>query len=380
MREVVSLIPYVVRSIVRARVRTTTTLVGAALAMGLYSFVRVMDEGVAALASANAESQLVVFQESRFCPMTSELPMRYEGTIADVDGVREVLPTLLFVNSCRANLDLVTLHGVPDGDLRELHELRLVAGPQEVLTTRAGGALIGRRLADRRGAEVGERIRLGEVDVAVGGVFESDDPGLDNVAFVTIDQLALARDRAGTSTQFFVTLEDGVDAAAVGAAIDGRFQSDAVPTRTRTRRAFVSGAVAEIAEVLRFSRALGYLAVAVVVLILANNMLISIGARMQELAVLRAIGLPGAEGGALITLEGALLGLAGGVLGAAAVMTVLWWYPVTLGVEGHGIDFRANVAVLAETAVVAMGVGALAAIPSAVSRARGGFVGALRAE
>ena len=64
----------------------------------------------AALAEAQAANQpiLVVFQSSRYCPLTSSLPMRYADELRRMDGVDSVLPTLLFINSCRTNLDLVT--------------------------------------------------------------------------------------------------------------------------------------------------------------------------------------------------------------------------------------------------------------------------------
>lgn len=370
MRDVLSFLPYLVRSVTRARARTTLTVLGAALAMGLFAFVRSMDEGVSALFAESGERVLVVFQESRFCPMTSEIPLRYNDAIRGIDGVAEALPTLVFVNSCRSNLDLVTLHGVPDGDLSKVHEFDFVAGTVAAFRARSDGAIIGERLAKRRGAEVGERLRLGPVDVHVSAILRGDDPGIEDIAFVSIDQLGLARQRPGMATQFYVTLRPGADPEVVARAIDARFQTDVVHTQTRTRQAFVSGAVAEIAEVLQFARYLGYLAVVVVALILANTQFISTQARRPELSALEAIGLPRREIRALIMMESVLLAIVGGGLGALLVATVLYVHPVTLGVEGHGIDFRPSVLVLVQSLLAAAMTGLLAAIPSQLSLGR----------
>src|SRR5690242_13573104 len=112
MRELLAFLPYAVRTAMRARTRSLLTLLGAAMAMALFAFVRTVDDGVALLQKRADQPVLVVFQDSRFCPLTSELPLRYERAIRDVAGVADVLPTLVFINSCRSNLDLVTLHGV----------------------------------------------------------------------------------------------------------------------------------------------------------------------------------------------------------------------------------------------------------------------------
>ena len=75
-----------------------------------------------------------------------------------VEGTAAVLPTLLYTNSCRANLDLVTLHGVKEDALRAIHRLEAVEGDLTSGTARSDGALVGHRLAKRRGIRFGERL------------------------------------------------------------------------------------------------------------------------------------------------------------------------------------------------------------------------------
>ena len=46
MRELLAFLPYAVRTAMRARMRSILTLLGAALAMALFAFVRTVDDGV----------------------------------------------------------------------------------------------------------------------------------------------------------------------------------------------------------------------------------------------------------------------------------------------------------------------------------------------
>jgi len=357
---------YVLRTVLRARTRTLLTVLGASLAMALFAFVRTVDRGVDELARRAGQPVLVVFQDSRFCPLTSYMPVRYADTIRDMPGVQDVLPTLVFINSCRANLDLVTLHGVESEALDRVYDFEMLEGDLASWRNSSDGAIIGERLAARRGARVGERLRLGEVDVEVAGIMRGAAAGLDNLAFVHIDQLALVRKRLGAATQFLVKLEPGASSDDVAAAIDLKFRNDEARTDTKSMQAFVAGAVGEIGEVVEFARAMGYLAVLVVAMVLANTVFISAQSRAAEMGVLETIGVTKARLAFLISLEGVGLGLLGGLLGASAVTLYFALSPTTLGIEGYGIDFVPSFSVFLSTVGAALVVGALASIGPAV--------------
>lgn len=370
MRELLAFLPYALRTALRARTRSLLTLLGAALAMALFAFVRTVDDGVSTLEQRADQPVLVVFQDSRFCPLTSELPLRYQTAIRDVPGVADVLPTLVFINSCRSNLDLVTLHGVTDADLTKLYDLQVLSGSIDAWRTHSDGALVGERLAARRGLQTGQRVRLGEVDVQVSGIVRSETAGVANLAFVHLDQLGLARKRQGAATQFLVKVKDGADADAIAQAIDGVFKSDEARTDTKSMQAFVAAAIAEIAQLVEFSRWLGYLAVLVVALVLTNTVYISAQSRAAEMGVLETVGMTKPKLMALIAIEGIGLGMVGGAVGVGIVLLLLLLRPVTLGVEGYGIDLQPSWATAASCLLAALLVGAIASLPPAIATAR----------
>ena len=294
MRELLAFFPYVLRTAFRARTRSLLTVLGGTLAMMLFAFVRTVDSGVQDLSERTAQPVLVVFQDSRFCPLTSELPVRYERDIRKMEGVQDVLPTLVFINSCRSNLDLVTLHGVPHDQLESLYDLEVLDGSVADWRGRSDGALVGERLAERRGLRVGERVNLSEVDVHVSGIVRSDTSAIGNLAFVSLDQLSLARERQGAATQFLVKVSPGADPAEIASRIDDHFRTDEARTDTKGMQAFVAAAIAEIAEVVDFARWLGYLGVLVVALVVANTVFISAESRIGEMGVLETVGMQSA--------------------------------------------------------------------------------------
>lgn len=380
MRELFAFLPYVVRTTMRSRMRSLLTLLGAALAMMLFAFVRTVDDGVQELSRRSSQPVLVVFQDSRFCPLTSELPMRYTRSIADVPGVQAVLPTLVFVNSCRSNLDLVTLHGVTSEDLERLYDLQVLAGSVGAWRDQRDGALVGERLAERRKLTVGQRVKLGDVDVQVAGIVRSDSAAVGNLAFVHIDQLGLARKRQGQATQFLVKLAPGADAQQAAAAIDAHFRTDEARTDTKSMQAFVAAAIAEITQVVDFARWLGYLAVLVVALVVANTVFISAESRTGEMAVLETIGMTKGRLAGIVALEGIGLGVVGGALGTGVVIGLLAFFPITLGVEGHGIDLAPSRDAALHALAASLAVGTLASILPAIAVARRPLLLGVKAE
>jgi putative ABC transport system permease protein len=364
------LLTYVRRTVLRARTRSLLTVLGTALALGLFAFVRSLEAGVERLDRAADVPVLVVFQSSRFCPLQSELPTRYADEIRRMEGVEAVLPTLLYVNTCRANLDLVTLHGVATESLGDIHDLVAESGDLESWKGRRDGALVGKRLAERRGIEVGDRVQLGKVTVEVGGVVASRGGAFDNVAFVQLEPLQLARRLPGKATQFLVRVRPGTDVNALSRRIDETFAKDEQATDTKTMQAFVAAAVSEVTEVVDFGRLLGYLAVAVVVMILGNTVWISAQTRATELGVLETVGATKPLLAGLIVVEGVVLALLGGLLGVGAVALFLTMEPVTLGVEGYAIDLLVEPAVVALGLATSLVVGVVASVLPAAEALR----------
>jgi putative ABC transport system permease protein len=341
---VLKYLPYVRKNILGHRVRTAMTVAGTAVLLFLFLFVSSVQEGLDRLLNAR-DDKLVVYQAYRFCPSSSQLPVFYEDPIRDVPGVKDVLPVKVVVSNCRASLDTVVFHGVDPKHLpRARSHFRFRSGDWGAFAARTDAALVGRRIAERRGLTPGQSFTVAGVTVTVAGVFESDVSGEENVIYTHLPMLLNNRHHEEFHvTLYEVTLHDPQQSEQVAAAIDGkvrdRFQ---VPTETKPQKAHYQTALADLLDLIGMTRWLGLVCVGVVVVLVANSVVMAAQDRVKEHAVLQTIGYSGRRIFALMLAESCLISVAGGALGTAGCLAWLAWQPLSLSTEGVSIDFVAS--------------------------------------
>jgi putative ABC transport system permease protein len=379
---VLRFLPYVFKNLWRHRTRTALTVSGSALALFLFCFVGAVQEGLARLThDPQAERTLIVFQANRFCPFTSRLPEDYARTIAALPGVEDVVPIKVFMNNCRASLDLVVFHGLPAEKLRSARSLHLEAGSWDEFERRRDAALVGRAVARRRQLNVGDRFSIGAVTVTVAGVFTADQPAEENFLYTQLEflQRTPGLNSVGTVTQFEVRLAPGADANGVARAIDDRFRGGPVATDTRPKGVFEANAVADLADLIGLAHYLGYACVGLVLALVATTTLMAVQDRVREHAVLQTLGFTSRRIFGLVLAESVCVGLAGGLLGVVGALAVLTWSGLAVGTEGVTIVFRPSLPLLGIGLAVALAVGVLAGLMPAWRAARAEIVASLRA-
>ncbi len=372
--------PYVVKGLLRHLARTLLTVSGAAVALFVFVFIGAARQGVADMtAGPAAERVLVVFQANRFCPSTSRLPQTHARLIAEADGVRSVVPIQVFVNNCRASLDLVLLHGIPP-DLIGSRDIKIVSGDVSSFDSGGNAALAGRAVAARRGLKPGEPFTVGEMTVNVVATFTAATPADENVIYVPLAFLQRARGKGGVGlvTQFEVTLKDDADAEAVARDIDARLRDAGVATDTRPRGLFRQGVVGDLAELIGWAVWLGYACVVLVLALVAATATMNAQDRLREHATLQAIGYSGRHVFGFVMAETVLLGLAGGLLGTLAAQAVLWWAGIAVGTEGVTVALAPSWRLAADGALVSLFVGVAAGLAPAWIASSAEIVPALR--
>jgi putative ABC transport system permease protein len=374
--------PYVLKSLWRHRTRTALTVSGSAVALFVFCFVGAVREGLARLTeSGSSERTLVVFQVNRFCPSTSKLPEDYARQIEEkIPAVQDVVPIKVFMNNCRASLDLVVFHGIPPAKLKTARDLHLINGSWSDFEGRSDAALVGQDLARRRGLNVGRKFSIGEVTVTVAGVFTAASAGEENFLYTHLDFLQRTRglNSVGTVTQFEVRLKDGADADAVCRSIDALFRGGPVQTDTRPKGVFQSNAVGDLRELIGLSNYLGYACVGLVLALVGTTTIMAVQDRVREHAVLQTLGFSGRRLFALVLAESLFVSLAGGLLGIGAAMATLAWSGIAVGTEGVTIAFSPSLGLAITGLTVALAVGLLAGIVPAWQAARAEIVGSLR--
>jgi putative ABC transport system permease protein len=374
--------PYILKNLWRQRTRTLLTISGSAVALFLFSFVSAVQQGLDSLTRQQQnERTLIVFQANKFCPFTSKLPQDYERTILKQPGVADAVPIQLFMNNCRASLDLIVFYALPPERLRTARNLQLSAGDWSDFDKRQDAALVGSALARRRGLGVGQKFSVGEVTVWIAGIFRSADPAEENYLYCHLDflQRTPGLHSVGLVTQFEVQLQDGFRADAVSSSIDQAFRGGPIQTDTRPKGAFQANAVNDLVDLIRFANYLGYACVGLVLALVATTTVMAVQDRTREYAVLQTLGFSGVRIFGLIVTESLLVSVLGGFAGVLLALAFLGWSGLALGTEGVTIAFVPSARIGLIGLVVSLGVGLLAGLVPAWQAARAEIVSSLRA-
>ena len=377
-------IPLVLKQVLRHRTRSLLTVAGVAVAMFLFCGVQAMQTGAAQVTQATAaDTTLVVYRKDRYCPFTSRMPQSYAERIRRVPGVAQVVPIKITVSNCRASLDVVTYRGVPAEAFAGsfLPSIRVVAGSYEEWQRRSDAALVSEAVARRRGLQVGDTFDTAGIMVYVAGIFRSDEPQHQNVAYTHLDflQYASGSRAGGIVTQFDVRVADPQQLDAVARAVDAEFIADQDPTQTFSEKAFMARIATDVLEIIGFTRWLGWGALAAVLALVGNAIMLAVQDRVREHAVLQTLGFRDHLIARLIVGEGMVLGLIGGVVGSATALGVLRWGQFHMTVDGQSIPIASGWEVFALGLGVSVTLGIVAGLVPAWQAARRPIVECFRA-
>lgn len=219
------------------------------------------------------------------------------------------------------------------------------------------------------------RGRLPSLSMVIRGDIAEGDR-LDGVAVVKLDYLQDVVGTAGRVTFIQVRAESAELAPFVSDAIDERFANFSVPTETLTERAHMAGFVAGLSDAMVGLRSIGYLALVITLLVVANSVAIGVRERTREIGTLRALGFGSRRVVGLVLAEAMLVSLVGGVFGAAAAFAL--FSTGVVAIPGTPLQFVTSGALVTQAALLALPLGALAGAQPAWSAVRMTITDALR--
>ena len=374
-------LPYILKTLWRHRTRTLLTVSGTAVALLVFSFVIAVQEGLGRLLTDRQQDRtLIVFQANRFCPSTSKLPEDYARQVERMPGVKDAVPIKVYMNNCRASLDVVVFNGMPPEKLRRFRSLELIEGDWSTFEKQRDAAVVGQAVAARRGLEVGDKFSIGMLTVSVTGIFHSPDKSTENMIFTHLEFLQRTKglNSVGTVTQLEVRLDEGADARATSQAIDEHFRSRQIATNTRTKGVFQASAVGDLVELVGLAQYLGLACVGLVLGLVATTAVMGVQDRIKEHAVLQTMGYTGWHIFGFVIAETVLVSLAGGLIGIGSALLVLSTNSLALGTEGILITFLPSARVAFTGLAAALAVGLIAGFIPALQAARSEIVPALR--
>jgi putative ABC transport system permease protein len=244
----------------------------------------------------------------------------------------------------------------------KFRDYRLTGGSMEEFMAARDGALVGARIAERKGWTAGRtidlRAQLGLL-MEVKGVFSSGNEEQDNTILADIEFVQDQYDARGKANQLRVKLAPNANADEVAGLIDAM----PLPTRTSTQpeKAFLSSMLEDLADLIALATLVVAVTMIVVFLGVANTMAMSVRDRTRQIGVLRTLGFRRRQIMLLLFSESALICAAGGILG-----TIGAW--LVLNVQQVSVQSRAMNLVISMPWQVAFG-GVLAAVAVGVAGA-----------
>jgi len=254
-----------------------------------------------------------------------------------LDPVTEVVPRLRFGGLISHGDDLRTVlvvAGDPQVEARILRTDRYL-GEGRFVRSGQREAVLGRRLLNRLGLEVGDRFTLvfssafaalRGYTFEVVGAFESSLPFLDDgTVFIPLDLAQEATDMGDAVTEVLLMTGRRGDVRALLEAVN-RLLAQRDPAGRYVAVPWYQHS--ELIEYMQVGRALYDLIYGLVLvlasLVIVNTLTMIVHERRQEIGLLAALGLRPGQIRTLFLLEGALCGIFGSVAGALVGMPLLW--------------------------------------------------------
>ena len=362
---------FVLKNVVRRRLRSSLTVIGMALAVGIVvSLVGVSGSTVQSFLDVYKRQNLAIIVEQKGAKqrLTSVLDERFGDKIAKVPGVSGVNPGMVDYTSIEElGIDSVVIQGWPAGSPL-MKNLELEPGGHLPKADETRSVLLGDELATALDKHVGDTIPLfsnGEYKVI--GVFKSPVVYESRSMVVLLPVLQRFMGHKGLVSGFGVLVDHPDDEADVHRICDAIMGLGpgllAKPAAESVR------STTEI----RFLRAMAWITSAIAIIIgivvMLNTMIMSVSERTREIGILRAIGWRQVRIVRMILVEAFLMSLSGGLvgtIGAVGLTRLLGKHPAVAGL----VDTHISNGVIGFGIVCALCVGVLGAAYPAFRGAR----------
>jgi putative ABC transport system permease protein len=336
-------LPYILKHLRRNWVRTGSTILGMAVCIFLFCTLRTV---IKAMDDAREYGNVTRLVTRHAVSLVYNLPLSYEGQIAQVPGVKRVAISSWFGGSLPAKKESKDAKdaghapdfskffpnmAVEDEPYFAMHP-EFKVPPEEMRAFREDqrGCVIGRGLANQYGWKVGDafflesfippyRRREGPFEFVVRGIFDADrvrEPAADDrVMYFHYKYLYEATGRNVGAGLYVVELEDPKQAGSVAKAIDALFENSEAGTKTETEAAFRADFLAMIGNLSLLLNSIGLAVIFTILLVTANTMSMAVRERRTEIAVLKTLGFASRHVMGLILAEALAIGALGGGLG-----------------------------------------------------------------
>ena len=329
-------LPLLWAGLFRKKTRTILTLLSITIAFLLFGLLQAVQTAFeAGVESADAKR---LFTTARYS-IIEPLPVAYLGRIERVAGVAAVAQADWFGARYQNESNAFPVFAVePNRYLDMYPEFTIAPAQREAFAKTRTGAVAGRRLVERYGWRVGQKLPIAseihekadgslawEFDLV--GVIDADDPAqVGNTDMVLINAAHFDEARKfgkGKTGWYIVRIADAGQARTISAEIDRLFANSPDETKTQPEKAFAIGFAKQIGDIGALVTRILIAVFFTILLLTGNTMAQSIRERVPELAILKTLGFSDGKVTALVLAEALLMLALGAALGMAAATSAM---------------------------------------------------------
>jgi len=318
------------RNLLRRKVRTLFTFLSIVVAFFLFGLLAAVRNGFEAGIEIAGQSRLLTVHK---VSIIQPLPKRHLQQILSTPGVAAATHMTWFGGIYQDPKNFFAQLAVDPAGLLEVYPEYLVdeATRERWRATRTG-AIAGRKLAERFGWQVGDRVPIRatfwrprdgkdafEFDLV--GLYAGATAEVDETSFFFHYEYLMERvGDPGLVGWYIVEVEDPARADEVALAIDRTFANSAFETKTATEKAFMQSFAHQVGDTSAILTAIAAIVFFVILLIAGNTMAQAVRERTNEIGVLKTLGYSDRTVTGLVLGESMLVAGVGGLLGLGLVL------------------------------------------------------------
>jgi putative ABC transport system permease protein len=364
---------FIWKSSLRNRRRTLLTLSSIAVSMCLLSVLMAVYQALYLAAPTPGQALRLVTRHR--VGLGQPLPAAYLERIERTPGVREAMRWQWFGGTYKDQRDsrnFFARFGCQPERLRIMRpEYSMPEEAWKRFVSDRTAAIVSRKVADRLGFKVGDRITIvGDIfpvnlELRIAGIY--DDPQGEEALYYNDDYVneslpvgSPLRDTTGT---FQILASSAAAAPEVAQAIDAMFANSPAPTKTESEQQFALSFVSFLGNLKLFLMAICGAITFTILLVSANAISMSVRERVREVGVLKTLGFTAGGVLGIILGEAMMIAVAGGALGC--VMGGV----LCIGARNAGAMFLNGLSLTPAVAAVSLGAAAVLGFFSALTPA-----------
>ena len=315
------------RNVLRNRFRAILTILGVAVAVLTFVFLRTV-VGAWTTAAEYARKDRIVTRHKITFVMT--LPKPYINDVRSAPHVKDATFANWFggKDPKHDREFFATLAVDVPSFFKVFDDMNVPEDQLEAWKHDPEGAIVGDVLAKKMGWKLGDKVMLvsgiyadkSEWEFHVDGIYTATGRSVDRSTFVFnwdyLDKSVSAR-RQNQIGWIVSRVDDPSKTASIATQLDTMFDSKEVPTLSQDEHAFQASFLAGISAVLTALDVISVVILAIMMLILGNTIAMGVRERTGEYGALKALGFSGGHLAFFIVSESILIGAIGSVLGVA---------------------------------------------------------------